>query len=99
MVHNAAEQFQQESRAFRSAAQDLINQTESARDRRLQDRWLIGVGGAGIVLGVLLMLFAPRPFPQTVAPRVASIVCPSSNDLRLFGLWKIGVSGSVCGLI
>ena len=25
--------------------------------------------------------------------------CPSSNDLRLFGLWKNGVSGSVCGLI
>ena len=25
--------------------------------------------------------------------------CPSSNDLRLFGLWKIGVSGSVSGLI
>ena len=27
------------------------------------------------------------------------IPCPSSNDLRLFGLWKNGVSGSVCGLI
>ena len=25
--------------------------------------------------------------------------CPSSNDLRLLGLWKNGVSGSVCGLI
>jgi hypothetical protein len=25
--------------------------------------------------------------------------CPSSNELRLFGLWKSGVSGSVCGLI
>ncbi len=25
--------------------------------------------------------------------------CPSSNDLRLFGLWKSGVSGSVCELI
>ena len=25
--------------------------------------------------------------------------CPSSNDLRRFGLWKTGVSGSVSGLI
>jgi nitrate reductase NapA len=25
--------------------------------------------------------------------------CPSSNDLRLFGLRKNGVSGSICGLI
>lgn len=27
------------------------------------------------------------------------ITCPSSNNLRLLGLWKNGVSGSVCGLI
>jgi hypothetical protein len=30
---------------------------------------------------------------------MAGANCPSSNELRLFGLWKIGVSGSVCGLI
>ena len=28
-----------------------------------------------------------------------SAECPSSNDLRLFGLWKNGVSGSICVLI
>ena len=27
------------------------------------------------------------------------LACPSSNDLRRFGLWKNGVSGSVSGLI
>jgi hypothetical protein len=27
------------------------------------------------------------------------MACPSSNDLRLFVLWKNGVSGSVFGLI
>ena len=31
--------------------------------------------------------------------QASSYYCPSSNDLRLFGLWKNGVSGSVCGLI
>ncbi|MCM2397830.1 hypothetical protein NBH19_17325, partial [Rhizobium sp. S95] len=31
--------------------------------------------------------------------RTNSEDCPSSNDLRLLGLWKNGVSGSVCGLI
>ena len=30
---------------------------------------------------------------------LAAAKCPSSNDLRLFGLWKIGVSGSDFGLI
>ena len=28
-----------------------------------------------------------------------ALSCPSSNDLRLFGLVKIGVSGSARGLI
>ena len=37
------------------------------------------------------------PFDHVVSFKEGS--CPSSNDLRLFGLWKIVVSGSVCGLI
>ena len=32
-------------------------------------------------------------------PQNDGLRCPSSNDLRLFGLWKNGVSGSVCWLI
>ena len=36
---------------------------------------------------------------QTGDIRAVATLCPSSNDLRLFGLWKNGVSGSVCGLI
>ena len=32
-------------------------------------------------------------------PEFVNAICPSSNDLRLFGLWKNGVSGSVCWLI
>ena len=35
--------------------------------------------------------------PQSVVTGIDT--CPSSNDLRLFGLWKNGVSGSVCGSI
>ena len=38
----------------------------------------------------------PSALDWTLIP---SEICPSSNDLRLFGLWKNGVSGSVCGLI
>lgn len=85
MVRAAAEQFQYESRDFRSAANDLRNQVYSARERRLQDRWLVGVGGAGIVLGILLILFMPRLFPQTVAPRVASVVMGDTA-------WQAGMS-------
>lgn len=85
MVRAAAEQFQHESRVFRSAAQDLINQTESARDRHQQQRWLVGVGVAGILLGALLLLFGPRVFSHTVAPRVASLVMGDTA-------WQAGMS-------
>lgn len=85
LVSAAAEQFQHESRAFRSAAQNLINQTDSARNRRRQDWWLVGVGGAGIVLGVLLTLFTPRVLPFSAAPRVASTVIGDTA-------WNAGMS-------
>lgn len=39
------------------------------------------------------------PKRQNVSINIRVNGCPSSNDLRLFGLWKSGVSGSVCGLI
>jgi len=49
---------------------------------------------------------AGLPTEETDAPMYNSLFkitvplrCPSSNDLRLLGLWKNGVSGSVCGLI
>ena len=74
LVRTAVQQFEQESRAFRSAAQDLTNETYSARDRRRQDWWLLGIGGAGIVLGILMTLFTPRVLPFSAAPRVATTV-------------------------
>ena len=37
--------------------------------------------------------------PFFASATLRPVQCPSSNDLRLFGLWKNGVSGSVCGLI
>ncbi|MCC0036557.1 MAG: hypothetical protein H6887_14995 [Hoeflea sp.] len=39
------------------------------------------------------------PVDPGPAPTYYKVICPSSNDLRLFGLWKSGVSGSVCGFI
>ena len=40
-----------------------------------------------------------RDLEEMFRERGFEVDCPSSNDLRLFGLWKNGVSGSVCGLI
>ena len=50
---------------------------------------------------VLQRLMPAFDFPLCLrmAGSAVNLVCPSSNDLRLFGLWKSGVSGSVCGFI
>lgn len=83
LVRSAAERFEYETRAFRSAAQGLINVTEGVRERKRQNRWLAGAAGAGVVVGVLLVLFSPRVLPFSAAPRVASIVMADSA-------WKAG---------
>ncbi len=85
VVQAAAQQFQSESRDFQRLARELAEQTYSARDRRRQDWWLVSVGGAGIVLGILLTLFTPRVLPFSAAPRVASTVM-GDND------WNAGMS-------
>lgn len=66
-------------------ARELADQTYSARDRRRQDWWLVGIGGAGIALGVLLTLFTPRVLPFSAAPRVASTVMGDNA-------WNAGMS-------
>lgn len=70
----AAQQFQNESKDFQRVARELAYQTHSARDPRRQDWWLVGVGAAGIGLGILLTVFTPRILPFSAAPRVASAV-------------------------
>ncbi|KAB2674579.1 DUF6118 family protein [Brucella tritici] len=74
LVQAAAQQFQSESRDFQRVARELAEQTYSARDRRRQDWWLVGVGATGIVLGIMLALFAPRVLPFSTAPRAASVI-------------------------
>ena len=86
MIRSAAERFEYETRAFRSAAQDLINVTAGARERKRQNWWLAGVGGAGVIVGVLFVLFAPRVLPFSAAPRVASIVMADSAWQAGWGL-------------
>ena len=44
-------------------------------------------------------LVPPPGADGLVIEEYKGVTCPSSNDLRLFGLWKNGVSGSVFGLI
>ena len=86
LIRSAAERFEYETRAFRSAAQDLMNVTAGVRERKRQNWWLAGVGGAGVIVGVLFALFAPRVLPFSAAPRVASIVMANNAWQAGWGL-------------
>lgn len=74
LVRSAAYQLERQALDLERINRNLTEQLDSARERRRQDWWLVSVGGAGIVLGVLLTLFAPRVLPGSVAPILASAV-------------------------
>lgn len=64
---------------------DLREFVRTARVRREQDWWLCGVGAAGLILGVMLTLFAPRVLPGSVDMAVASTAMNADR-------WNAGVS-------
>ncbi len=74
LVRSAVYQLERQAFDLERINRNLTGQLDSARERRRQDWWLVSVGGAGIVLGVLLTLFAPRVLPGAVAPILASAV-------------------------
>jgi hypothetical protein len=74
LVHGAAQQLERQSTDLERTANSLARHVAGARERQYQDRWLWGVGTAGLVAGVLLTLFAPRVLPGSVDTAVASTV-------------------------
>jgi hypothetical protein len=69
-----ATQFENQTRDLQRIVRQLENQFEGARDRRQQNRYLAYVGAAACVAGILAVLLLPRLFPNSLAPRVASLV-------------------------
>ena len=74
LVKTAAQQLQNESRDLQRVTHELTSQVKSARERGVQNRFLWGIGAAGIVVGILATLFVPAVLPFSAAPRVASVV-------------------------
>ena len=85
LVRTAVQQLERQASDLERAGRNLSAHVASARERRRQDWWLVGVGAGGLVLGILLTLFAPRILPFSAAPRVASIVMGDSA-------WRAGMS-------
>lgn len=84
MMEKAQQAFSREAGDLERMTGNLAALVAGARERQHQDRWLLGVGTACLVLGILLTLFAPRVLPFSAAPRVASIVMGDSA-------WRAGM--------
>lgn len=84
-MKTAAQQLENESRDLQRVARELAGQVKSARARHLQNRYLWGVGAAGIVAGILLTLFAPRVLRGSVDMGVAATVMNADR-------WTAGIS-------
>jgi len=85
---------------------DSITTLRGGLSYKQTDNFLLGnrieVGSRRYTIGTLGLSRSQRILGGVIALDFAldkGLDCPSSNDLRLFGLWKNGVSGSVCGLI
>ena len=85
LVKTAAQQFQNDSRDLQRVTHELTSQVKSARERGIQNRFLWGIGAAGVVVGILATLFVPAVLPFSAAPRVASFVMGETP-------WRAGMS-------
>ena len=85
LVKTAAQQLQNESRDLQRVTHELTVQVKSARERGVQNRFLWGIGVAGVVVGILATLFLPAVLPFSAAPRVASFVMGETP-------WRAGMS-------
>ncbi|PZU69650.1 hypothetical protein EGT36_00025 [Agrobacterium sp. FDAARGOS_525] len=81
----AARTIEARGQALERVTGDLREFVRTARFRREQDWWLCGVGAAGLVLGVMLTLFAPRVLPGSVDMAVASTAMNADR-------WNAGIA-------
>lgn len=79
LVRTAAQQFENESRDFQRVAREMAGQVKSARERRVQNRFLWIVGTAGVVAGIGLTLLLPARLPGRVKIEVAAFVMGNSR--------------------
>ncbi|MGE3149433.1 MAG: DUF6118 family protein [Pseudorhodoplanes sp.] len=85
LVRTAAQQLENESRDLQRMTRDLAGHVASARERRIQHRYLWGIGAAGIVAGILLTLFLPTMLPGQLDTHVAGFIMGQDR-------WNAGIT-------
>ncbi|WP_165222087.1 DUF6118 family protein [Affinirhizobium pseudoryzae] len=95
LMRVAAQQFEHESRDFQSTARDLAAHVASAREARQQNQWLVVVGLAGFLTGIVVVLFLSRLLPVSMASHAAALVM--GQDRFNAGQAMIDVADPVAG--
>ena len=85
LVRTAVQQLERQAGDLERAGRVLSLHVAGARERHVQNRLLWIVGGAGLGLGILLTLFAPRVLPGPVDMAVASAAMNADR-------WNAGIS-------
>lgn len=99
LVRTAAQQLERQASDLERVGRVLSLHVASARERHVQNRYLWMVGGAGLVLGILLTLFAPRVLPGSVDMAVASTAMNADRWNAGIALMKSGSPGGWNNLI
>ena len=74
LVRTSAQAFDQKAQRFDFAASALERITRNINDRDIYRRYMVIAGGAGVIVGALLLLFLPRLLPFDADSHVAAAV-------------------------
>ena len=74
LVRSAVQKFESSARELDRSARDLADQASSARIRKTQNITLGVAAGAGVLAGILLLLFLPRLLPFEADTRLAAAI-------------------------
>ena len=74
LVKTSAQAFDQRAQRFDYAAASLERITRNINDRHIYRRYVAIAGGAGVIIGALLLLFLPRLLPFDADSHVAAAV-------------------------
>src|SRR5690606_38306301 len=85
LIRTAAQQLERQTSDLERAGRNLAAHVAGARERDRQNWWLVGIGLAGLVLGILLTLFAPRVLPFSADTYAAAFIMGQDR-------WNAGVT-------